>query len=402
MRMLNNVAKLELNEILEQKDAHMQVRALKLLDERYGDQWKTEVLDRWNYDDFIKNEKWRKGWISFDCCRHVPANDRVHCGITSFAADIFYAYDRSSQKFVDCGYARVRNPFDAKFHRSLELRVKDGCLYAATALLHDIDRYWEAPGGALIRYNPTNGEICKLTVPLPHHYIQSICLDQERDMIYGNTFTPERMFSYNLITGETRDLGLIGSGMAMGQGENIELDDDGNAWSGWSLTRAWQSLPGADSHRLCRYDVCQDKIVYYNAGLPRPDGAYGYEKVEGLFHLGQGKLFASGGNGSIYRVDLDTGMGRLIGTPIDGRRSRLASLRLGPDGMAYGVVGRDGACQLLKFDPRAEKYELLGEVRAGEDVCWQVHDVAITPDGVIYAGENDNPYRSGYLWEIKL
>ena len=34
--------------------------------------------------------------------------------------------------------------------------------------------------------------------------------------------------------------------------------------------------------------------------------------------------------------------------------------------------------------------------------CWQVHDVAVTPDGTIYAGENDSPYRSGYLWEIRI
>ena len=33
---------------------------------------------------------------------------------------------------------------------------------------------------------------------------------------------------------------------------------------------------------------------------------------------------------------------------------------------------------------------------------YQCHDVTITPDGVLYAGENDNPHRSGYLWEIRL
>jgi hypothetical protein len=32
---------------------------------------------------------------------------------------------------------------------------------------------------------------------------------------------------------------------------------------------------------------------------------------------------------------------------------------------------------------------------------WQCHDVAITPDGTLYAGENDHPRRSGYLWQIE-
>jgi hypothetical protein len=57
---------------------------------------------------------------------------------------------------------------------------------------------------------------------------------------------------------------------------------------------------------------------------------------------------------------------------------------------------------VIRFDPRTDRYELLGLVVDGELACWQVHDVAITPDGVLYAGENDNPYRSGYLWEIVL
>ena len=57
---------------------------------------------------------------------------------------------------------------------------------------------------------------------------------------------------------------------------------------------------------------------------------------------------------------------------------------------------------MLRFDPRTAGWELLGPVVDGEARCWQVHDVAVAPDGTIYAGENDNPYRSGYLWEIQV
>ena len=75
----------------------------------------------------------------------------------------------------------------------------------------------------------------------------------------------------------------------------------------------------------------------------------------------------------------------------------------GSDGCAYGVTGRGGECELLRFDPAAESYELLGPVIDGDGVsCWQVHDLTALADGTIYAGENDVPHRSGYLWEIKL
>jgi hypothetical protein len=77
-------------------------------------------------------------------------------------------------------------------------------------------------------------------------------------------------------------------------------------------------------------------------------------------------------------------------------------MALGYDGFAYGVTGRDGNCELLRFDPNKETYELVGQVKDASGVhCWQTHDIVIVPDGTIYAGENDVPSRSGYLWEIQ-
>ena len=95
-------------------------------------------------------------------------------------------------------------------------------------------------------------------------------------------------------------------------------------------------------------------------------------------------------------------MGTLLCTPVADRRSRLTTLRMGPDGAAYGVTGRDGQCEVIRFDPDKETYELLGPVADGDEPCWQVHDVAVAADGTLYAGENDHPRRSGYLWEIRL
>ena len=111
---------------------------------------------------------------------------------------------------------------------------------------------------------------------------------------------------------ETPDLGPIGCGIEMAQGENVVLDDDGCAWCGWGVTRAWQSSPGVDRHRLCKYDPQADKIIYFREGLPMPDGGYGTARVEGLFNLGNGCLYASGASGSIYRVDTKTGKGTFL------------------------------------------------------------------------------------------
>ena len=109
----------------------------------------------------------------------------------------------------------------------------------------------------------------------------------------------------------------------------------------------------------------------------------------------------------MYRVNPQTGdaefLFRAVGDEGRGRRSRLASLRRGPDGFAYGVTGRDGECEILRFNPRDETYELLGSLRDGAGVAaWQIHDVCLTPDGTLYAGENDHPNRSSYLWEVRF
>ena len=386
----------------------MQITALKLRDRDFGGQWAAELQDRWNYEDFLRDDGWRKDWISFDCLCHDPATDTIFAGITSFDADIFWGWSRAERCWVDAGYARVREPYDAKFHRSLERDSRDGCLYAAPALLHDVDRFWEAPGAAIVRYDPATGDIAKLATPLPHVYIQALALDESRDTLYAQTFTPENLASYNLRTRECCWIGPTGSGLAMAQGENIVLDDDGRVWGAWNVTRAWQSDPGADSHRLYRYDPHVGAIDYLSKGLPHPDGTHGYAKPEGFFNFGTGCLYVSGGGGALYRVDPATGdatfLFQAIGDEGRGRRSRLASMRLGPDGLGYAVTGRDGECEILRFDPADESYEFLGSLRDSQTgiAAWQIHDVCITPDGMLYAGENDHPRRSSYLWEVKL
>ena len=98
----------------------MEVKALRLRDEQFGDQWNDEIENRWLYDDFRADPRWRDGWISFDSLLYNPDDDRVYCGITCFNEnEIFKAWDRQSGKFIDLGYSRVAKPFDAKFHRSL-------------------------------------------------------------------------------------------------------------------------------------------------------------------------------------------------------------------------------------------------------------------------------------------
>jgi hypothetical protein len=199
-------------------------------------------------------------------------------------------------------------------------------------------------------------------------------------------------------------LGLIGTGIGgMTQGENLAIDDDGCVWCNWSLTRAWQSSPGPDAFRLCKYDPRQGRIVFFQKGLPMPDGRPGYAKPESFFNLGDGFIYASGANGSFYRIVPASGDATFLFTPTPDRRSRLSSLVKAEDGIAYGVTGRDGQCELLRIHYRAGTFEKLGWIRdqAG-NALFQNHDIVRTADGVLYICENDGPRRSSYVWEVRL
>ncbi len=382
----------------------MKIRSLRLQDRQYGNQWSEEVENRWEYNDFLAHENWKTGWISMDCALYRPQDDRVYLGITCFDENhIFAAYDRGKDAFVDLNYSRVADPFDAKFHRSL-VAGGDDCLYAAPALLHCADKYLEAPGAAIVKFNPATDDIKKLDIPLPHVYVQSMVLDASRQTLYLLHFAPEYLGSYNLETGESRVLAQLCAGYGgMAQGENIVIDDDGCVWSNWSLTRAWADGPGPDAVRLCKYDPRADRMVFFKTGLPLPDGSHGFAKGEGFFNFGDGSIYVSGASGSLYRVDPENGRAEFLFNPAPDRPSRLASLVKTEDGVAYGVCGRKGKCELVRIFYKKGTFESLGPVVDDQGAAMhQCHDIVATADGTLYACENDNPYRSGYLWEIVL
>jgi streptogramin lyase len=303
---------------------------------------------------------------------------------------------------VDLGYGRIADRFDAKFHRSL-VKHPDGCLYAAPALLHCSDKYIEAPGAAIVKFDPITGQLEKRGIVLPHVYIQALALDPERELLYCLCFAPEYLASFNLRTGEVRNFGLIGSGCCgLAQGENLVLDNDGGVWCNWSLTRAWQSEAGPDAMRLCRYDPREGRIRFFQKGLPQPDGDYGFAKAEAFFNFGDGWIYASGANGSLYRIDPTSGNATWLFTPTPDRPSRLSSLVKTGDGIAYGITGRYGQCELMRVDYKTGTFAKLGPIVDPEGAAMhQCHDIVAAADGTLYACENDNPCRSSYLWEIR-
>lgn len=374
----------------------LKVRALILKNEKFQD---LEEQRNWDYGQMTAHRGRARSWISFDSLTYNPADDCVYLGITDFSNDIFYRYRRADSRFEGLNFPSVADRYDAKFHRSLELDA-DGVLWAATAMLHDVDRFGEAPGGAIVRYDTKSGKLEKVAVPFPHVYIQSLVLDRERRLLHGVTFTPERLFTYKIRTGEVVDHGPIGSAVEMAQPERPVLDDRGRLWSTWGVTRAFMDSPGPHPIRLLSLDPDTNKVTFYDHGIELL-GRYDKGRIDTLVAGRDGFVYIGSSLGALYRLDPETAGVTYLGKPVPGER--LAGMECAANGTLVLAGGRPGA-HLVRFFPDEDRFEVLGRIRdeaLGEE-AFQVHDIAIAADGTVYAGENDNFRRSGYLWECRL
>ena len=71
------------------------------------DNWKSEVLDRWTYDDFVRDPQYKKKWISITSLAYHQPSDAVYLGIGSFSAELLWKFDRKAKTITSCGYEKV-------------------------------------------------------------------------------------------------------------------------------------------------------------------------------------------------------------------------------------------------------------------------------------------------------
>jgi streptogramin lyase len=381
---------------MKEEGMALKTRALILKNETFED---LHDQQNWDYNQMTAHHGRAKNWISFDSLTYNPADDCVYCGITDFSNDIFYRYRRADDRFECLNFQTITDRYDAKFHRSLELDT-DGVLWAATAMLHDVDRFGQAPGGSIVRYDTKSGKLEKVAVPFPHIYIQSLVLDRERRLLHGVTFTPERLFTYNIRTGEVVDHGPIGSGIEMAQPEKPVLDSRGRLWCTWGVTRAFMDSTGAHPIRLLSLDPDTNTVKYYDHGIELL-GRYDKGRVDSLVAGRDGNVYIGSSLGALYRLEPETAKVTYLGKPVPGER--MAGMECGADGAIYLACGRPTA-HIVKFSPGEDRFEVLGRIRDDRtgDQAFQIHDICIASDGTIYAGENDNFRRSGYLWECRI
>jgi hypothetical protein len=97
-----------------------------------------------------------------------------------------------------------------------------------------------------------------------------------------------------------------------------------------------------------------------------------------------------------------------LGKPFSG--TRLAGLVQARDGNIYGAgnsgldsAGR-GTARIFRYEPSVGVLKDFGRIfdETRDDGAVNIHMLVEGEDGILYAGENDNSYRSSYLWRCKV
>jgi hypothetical protein len=383
----------------------MKAQALVLEDETFAD-WHKSVSGRWSIEDLRGADAYRNSWISFDCLAWDPQRESMFIGLTAISGDIFWNYEPQADKFTSLAFGRIGDRFDAKFHRSL-VRDADGSYLAATAMLHDMDQQQAAEGGKLIRYQPDVDTYELLSVPLPPHYIQSIVLDEARRRVYGFTYPGEYLFMYDLQSGSVDKLAYIGNARMICQPHNAVLDQSGCLWGTWGENRAFEDEQGPAPIKLFRYDPSANKFDWYPHGVPTC-GSDDFGRVDHMLLANDGMIYIGGVSGTLTRLDPSNGKVERLGKPFAG--NRLAGLVQARDGYIYGAgnegMDRDGegAARMFRYDDVKGTTEDLGRIYddSRQVGAIKIHMLVEGEDGVLYAGENDNLWRSSYLWRCQL
>ncbi len=312
-----------------------------------------------------------------------PADGLVYLGLTDRENELLWTFDPKTREFAQRHFISEAEKYDVKIHRSFAFD-DDGTLYTATAGLHNQPLYMDAPGGKIFRHDTVADRTERLAIPVPHEYIQTICLDPVRKVIYGETYPTPHLFAYHVKTGEVVQLGLGTLPHRSG------CDRHGNVWG----------TIGTYEHKLFRYNP-EDGMVIAEETMPTFNGAL---LAMNIFYQApdEDTCYIGTDAGALLAFDTEAVSFRYLGKPM--LDTRIEGLQIGSDGILYGCGGWYGT-EVFAYDREAERFYNLGPL-ADPDLdirCIIPHDLTMTDEDVIFTAETDMTDRStAALWECNV
>ncbi|MGD9497055.1 MAG: hypothetical protein AB7Y46_12230, partial [Armatimonadota bacterium] len=222
----------------------------------------------------------------------------------------------------------------------------------------------------------------RLAIPVPHEYIQTICLDPARRVIYGHCYPTPQMFAYHLDRGET---------VALGRGvlpHRAGCDARGNLWG---------TIGGGG--QLFRYNP-DDGMQITDTVMPKLNGSV--QAMNVIYQAPDEELSYIGtSGGALLAFDTQAVSLTYLGKPL--LDARIEGLQVAGDGLLYGCGGWYET-EIFAYDREARRFHHLGPIAdpALEIRCIIPHDMTIDEGGTIWTGETDMTGRStAALWECR-
>jgi hypothetical protein len=327
------------------------------------------------------------------CITSVCAGDgKVYCGCTNTAGDILYEFTIATGKFRCLNFQSVAEPCDMKIHRGLWLDRKRNCLVFGIATLAPTSKTSLSDGARIMKFDLKTEKFSELIRPMPGNYIQAAIYDADRQMAYSFTEPSQGFAISDLAKGVNRWARAVGSIV-----HTSTIDPAGGVWGTWGFR---------GKHPFFRYDPTVDKIEFFeNLAIPTSAEACnlmypGAGPIDCMITGPDNMVWLASALGELYRLDPAAKKVDYIGRPVP--HIRLPGLVFGPDGNIYGVGGTDWNVTLWRYDRKADKFQVLGDIAAEDGRrCFRPHDITFV-DGRFYVGETDNPKVSGCLWAVTV
>ena len=190
----------------------------------------------------------------------------------------------------------------------------------------------------------------------------------------------------------------IGSGAELTESHNPVIDDRGRVWGTYGILRAFAFETGPDSVRLFCYDPDQDKMEFLPLSLPR-EGCDGNPFRRRHQRRGRLPLFGTT-QGQLVRFDPEKRGAKSLYLNKTGRR--LTVWRATRPTVCSTASRARITTSSCSADTAQEALCGSGPFKRRRRRSVRIHHMIFTPDGVLYAGENDNHDRSCYLWEYSM
>ena len=257
-----------------------------------------------------------------------------------------------------------------------------------------------SPQGHLLRYTPHNEytqsiqiegnlPVADLGRAVPGESIFALTIDRKARMIYGLTSPNAHLFEYSIATGKFNDLGVVAKKIPWGEkfehakmmSRMLVVDRNGNVFA------------SGENGSFYRLDAKSQTLQELPIHAPAVPGREMWTRVDAFLLDPSGAIYGGTSDGYLFRLDPKRLTVTNLGKPLN--QYRIAGLARGPDGKLYGVGGdKEEMARLFSYDPSTGAYDVLGfvDVNRRPYYTWQAYVVgALACDGygTVYIGENE-------------